>query len=103
MRHWASSEDRPAAPAYGVAAAFTQLQLNDAAHESWSWRSVRRRTPAGRHGFGVSRRQNALDPGFHGVPAGPAHPDRDADGGRGGRGGRGWRGGARWAWRGEYI
>jgi hypothetical protein len=22
----------------------------------------------------------ALDPGFHGVPAGPAHPERDADG-----------------------
>jgi len=33
-----------------------------------------------RTGFGVSRRQNALDRGFHGVPAGPAHPDRDADG-----------------------
>jgi hypothetical protein len=23
---------------------------------------------------------DALDPGFHSVPAGPAHPDRDADG-----------------------
>jgi hypothetical protein len=28
----------------------------------------------------VSRRQNALDLGFHGVPAGPPHPERDADG-----------------------
>jgi len=33
-----------------------------------------------RPGSGVSQRQNALDPGFHDVPAGPAHPDRDADG-----------------------
>jgi hypothetical protein len=31
-------------------------------------------------GTGLSLRQNALDPGFHGVPAGPAHPERDADG-----------------------
>ena len=31
-------------------------------------------------GFWVSLRQDAVDPGFHGVPAGPAHPDRDADG-----------------------
>jgi len=45
MRYWASSEGRPAAPAYGVAATFTQLQLKDAAHESWSWRLVRCRTP----------------------------------------------------------
>jgi len=37
-------------------------------------------TPTGRAGSGVSRRQNALDPGFHNVPASPAHPDRDADG-----------------------
>ena len=29
---------------------------------------------------GLSLRQNALDPGFHNVPADPAHPDRDADG-----------------------
>jgi hypothetical protein len=29
---------------------------------------------------GNSLRQDALDPGFHGVPAGPAHPERDADG-----------------------
>jgi FAD binding domain len=35
---------------------------------------------AGRNGTGVSLRQDALDPGFHGVPAGPAYPDRDADG-----------------------
>ena len=27
-----------------------------------------------------SWRQNALDPGFHGVPAGPIHPNRAADG-----------------------
>jgi hypothetical protein len=38
------------------------------------------RTLAGRTGTGLPLRQNALDPGFHGVPAGPAHPDRDADG-----------------------
>jgi hypothetical protein len=36
--------------------------------------------PAERTGSGVPLRQDALDPGFHGVPAGPAHPDRDADG-----------------------
>jgi hypothetical protein len=35
---------------------------------------------AGRHGIGDSLRQNALDPGFHGVPLGPARTDRDADG-----------------------
>ncbi len=23
---------------------------------------------------------DAVDPGFHGVPAGPAHPDHEADG-----------------------
>jgi hypothetical protein len=38
------------------------------------------RTPAGRTETGDSLRQNALDPGFHRVPAGSAHPDRDADG-----------------------
>jgi len=27
------------------------------------------------HETGLSRRSNALDPGFHGVPAGPAHPE----------------------------
>ena len=31
------------------------------------------RSAAGRTGSGVTLRQNALDPGFHGVPAGPAH------------------------------
>jgi hypothetical protein len=35
---------------------------------------------AGRTGTGLSLRQNALDPGFHGVPAGPAHAEREADG-----------------------
>jgi hypothetical protein len=38
---------------------------------------------AGRHGIGLSLRQSAADPGFHGVPTGPARsarPDRDADG-----------------------
>jgi hypothetical protein len=38
---------------------------------------------AGRHGIGLSWRQNALDTGFHGVPTGPARSvrqDRDADG-----------------------
>ena len=35
---------------------------------------------ARRSGTGLSPRQNALEPRFHGVPAGPAHPDRDADG-----------------------
>src|SRR6185437_12394607 len=34
----------------------------------------------GRTGTRHSRRWNALDPGFHGVPAGPIHPDRAADG-----------------------
>jgi hypothetical protein len=29
---------------------------------------------------GGSTGENALDPGFHDVPAGPAHPNRDADG-----------------------
>jgi hypothetical protein len=32
------------------------------------------RTPAGRHETGLSLRQDALDPGFHGVPNGSAHP-----------------------------
>ena len=39
-----------------------------------------RHSAAGRTGTGHSLRQNALDPGFHGVPAGPVHPDGDADG-----------------------
>jgi hypothetical protein len=38
------------------------------------------RFAGGRHGFGISRRQNAVDPGFHGVPVGSARLDRDADG-----------------------
>ena len=38
------------------------------------------RSAAGRHGTGIPRRQNALDPAFHAVPTGPARPDRDADG-----------------------
>jgi hypothetical protein len=38
-----------------------------------------RQTPAGRHESGDSLRY-ALDPGFHGVMTGPAHPNRDADG-----------------------
>src|SRR5689334_11223720 len=36
--------------------------------------------PAGRTGFGVSVRQDALDSGFHGVPTGAGNPDCDADG-----------------------
>jgi hypothetical protein len=28
----------------------------------------------------IPLRQNALDSGFHGVPNGPAHPDREAEG-----------------------
>jgi hypothetical protein len=36
------------------------------------------RSAAGRNGTGVSLRQWIR--GFHGVRAGPAHPDRDADG-----------------------
>jgi hypothetical protein len=35
---------------------------------------------AERTGSGVSLRQSALDPGFHGVPPDPARTDRDADG-----------------------
>jgi hypothetical protein len=38
------------------------------------------RTPCRRNETGDPLRQNALDPGFHRVPPGPAHPDRDADG-----------------------
>jgi hypothetical protein len=38
------------------------------------------RTPGGRNETGSSLRENTLDPGFHGVLTGPAHPDRDADG-----------------------
>jgi len=34
----------------------------------------------GRYGIGIPVRSNALDPGFHGVPADPASPGRDADG-----------------------
>jgi hypothetical protein len=35
---------------------------------------------AGRNEIGLPLRQDALDPGFHCVPAGPAHLDRGADG-----------------------
>jgi len=38
------------------------------------------RTPLGRSESGISRRQNALDPGFHDVPVGWAHPDQEVDG-----------------------
>src|SRR6185437_13509153 len=39
------------------------------------------RTPdTGRTGTPNPRRSNALDPGFHGVPTGPAHPECGADG-----------------------
>src|SRR6185312_13937669 len=38
------------------------------------------RPPAGRRETGIPVRSNALDPGFHGVPAGPAHLNQDADG-----------------------
>ena len=38
------------------------------------------RSAAGRSGTGHSLRHYALDLGFHGVPVGPAHPDRKADG-----------------------
>jgi hypothetical protein len=34
----------------------------------------------GRNETGIPLRQNALDPGFHYVLAGPAHPDRNANG-----------------------
>jgi hypothetical protein len=41
----------------------------------------RRSAPdTGRSETGIPRRWNALEPGFHGVPADPAHPDREADG-----------------------
>ena len=40
----------------------------------------RRRAPPGRTETRNSWRQDALDPGFHGVPAGPIHPHRAADG-----------------------
>ena len=35
---------------------------------------------AGRNETGNSLRQNALDPGFHGVLTAPAHPSREVDG-----------------------
>jgi hypothetical protein len=35
--------------------------------------------PAGRNESGIPLRWNALDPGFHGIPRGPAHTDREAD------------------------
>jgi hypothetical protein len=35
---------------------------------------------AGRNETGLPLRQDALDPGFHCVPAGPAYLDRGADG-----------------------
>jgi hypothetical protein len=38
------------------------------------------RPPSGRTETGDSLRENALDPGFHRVLTGPAHPDRDTDG-----------------------
>jgi len=38
------------------------------------------RSAAGRNETGHSLRQNAVDLGFHGVPVGPVHPDREADG-----------------------
>ena len=41
---------------------------------------VRRPRTPGRRDTWTSRHFNALDPGFHGVPTGAAHPDRDADG-----------------------
>jgi len=41
---------------------------------------ARARSAAGPAGPGVSLRQNALDPGFHGVPTRSAHLDREADG-----------------------
>jgi hypothetical protein len=34
----------------------------------------------GRNETEIPLRQNALDPGFHDVLAGPAHPDRNANG-----------------------
>jgi len=44
---------------------------------------MRRRASGGsgaeRYETGLSGRSNALDPGFHGVPAGPANLDYDAD------------------------
>ena len=36
---------------------------------------------AGRNETGIPLRQDALDPGFHRVPPGPARTDRDAGGG----------------------
>jgi cytochrome bd ubiquinol oxidase subunit II len=38
------------------------------------------RTPSRTHWIRDSTASSALDPGFHGVPAGPAYPDRDAEG-----------------------
>src|SRR6185312_5904694 len=44
------------------------------------WVDHEDRPAAGRRETGDSLRQNAVDPGFHGVPVAPAHPGRDADG-----------------------
>jgi SAM-dependent methyltransferase len=50
------------------------------ARSRYSRRSPETRSPAGRHGTRVPLRQDAADPGFHAVPAGPAQTDREADG-----------------------
>src|SRR6185437_17147555 len=42
--------------------------------------AIPHRPAAGRHETGNPLRQNALDPGFHGVLTGPAHPSREVDG-----------------------
>src|SRR6185312_2850713 len=65
----------------GDAAVALRECCDSAAVVQWAPAAGRRLAPAaGRRGIGISRRLNALDSGLHAVPAGPAHPDHDADG-----------------------
>jgi len=48
------------------------MKLGPLPETHWTWAF----TASERTGSGLSPRENALDPGFHCVPAGPAHPSR---------------------------
>jgi hypothetical protein len=65
---------------YSVDAAFTSSQRIAAQVDHENRSAAGRRPDACTHWNGLSLRQNALDPGFHGLPVGPGHPDRDSDG-----------------------
>ena len=68
--HWSLGLSSVALCLGTLAAGIYALRDRPAAAEA---RAQRTETPD-------SLRQHALDPGFHDVPAGPAHPDRGADG-----------------------